>query len=44
MILNNSIREINSLLKIVDVDEKLIDKCNGELTVMYRSIFCAPGD
>ena len=41
MILKNSIREIDSLLKIGD--EKLIDKCNGELSVKYRSIFGAPG-
>ena len=41
VILKNSIREVDSLLKIGD--EKLIDKCNRELTVKYRSIFCAPG-
>ena len=41
MILKNSIREVDSLLKIGD--EKLIDKCNRELTIKYRSIFCGPG-
>ena len=40
VILKNSIREIDSLLKIGD--EKLIDKCNRELTIKYRSIFSDP--
>lgn len=41
VILKNSIREIDSLLKIGD--EKLIDNCNSELSVKYRSIFGALG-
>ena len=41
LILKNSIREVDSLLRIGD--EKLIDKCHRELTVKYRSIFCGPG-
>ena len=41
VILKNSIREIGSLLKIRD--EKLIDNCNSELSVKYRSIFGALG-
>ena len=41
VISKNSIGEIDSLLKIGD--EKLIDKCNGELSVKYRSIFGVPG-
>lgn len=40
VVLKNSIREVDSLLRIGD--EKLIDKCNRELAVKYRSIFCGP--